>query len=149
MCFKELWKRRVAFGRDDAVLWDTPIQCKFFSGQSNDRRFGSRHQPDTSANTCPSFWLTWIRLDEASDLTDVEDVRNTRESVAKVENIGVGHLDQLTGLGVRDLEAAEETGGRPVVEASDSNSYPQCAGLAQPAFFPRDTSSSYHVTNGR
>ena len=52
---------------------------------------------------------------------------------AKVENIGVGHLDQLTGLGVREVEAAEET-GRPVVEASDSNSYPQCAGLAQPAF---------------
>ena len=81
-------------------------------------------------------------------MTDVEDVRNTRESVAKVENIGVGHLDQLTGLGVREVEAAEET-GRPVVEASDSNSYPQCAGLAQPAFFPRDTSSSYHVTTGR
>ena len=88
------------------------------------------------------------KLDEASDLTDVEEARNTRESVAKVENIGVGHLDQLTGLGVREVEAAEET-GRPVVEASDSNSYPQCAGLAQPAFFPRDNSSSYHVTTGR
>ena len=102
------------------------------------------HQPTPA----PATGSLGIRLAEASDFTDVEGARNTRESVAKVENIGVGHLDQLTGLGVREVEAAEET-GRPVVEASDSNSYPQCAGLAQPDFFPRDTSSSYHVTTGR
>ena len=91
------------------------------------------HQPTPA----PATGSLGIRLDEASDFTDVEGARNTRESVAKVENIGVGHLDQLTGLGVRDLEAAEETGGRPVVEASDSNSYPQ-PGLPPPAslFFP-------------
>ena len=91
----------------------------------------------------PSYWLTWHQAGRgsASDLTDLEEDKDTLELLPKgcsmVENIGVGHLDQLTGLGVRDLEAAEETGGRPVVEASDSNSYPQ-PGLPPPAslFFP-------------
>ena len=138
---KELWKIWKALERDDAVLWDNPLQCKVFYGQSNDRRFGSRHQ--TSGNTWPSYWFTWHQAGRglASDLTDLEEDKDTLELLPKgcsmVENIGVGHLDQLTGLGVRDLEAAEETGGRPVVEASDSNSYPQ-PGLPPPAslFFP-------------
>ena len=123
--------------RDDAVLWDNPLQCKVFYGQSNDRRFGNgtRHQ----ATPAPA-WHQAGR-GSASDLTDLEEDKDTLELLPKgcsmVENIGVGHLDQLTGLGVRDLEAAEETGGRPVVEASDSNSYPQ-PGLPPPAslFFP-------------
>ena len=64
--------------------------------------------------------------------------KNTRELLPKrgktVENSGVVHLDQLTGLGVRELEAEEEEEEetrRPV--PTDSNSYPQ--GLVPPAYF--------------
>ena len=72
------------------------------------------------------------------------------ETWETVENSGVVHLDQLTGLGVRELEAEEEEEeeetGRPlVVEASDSNSYPQV--LEQPASKKFYSTSSYHVTN--
>ena len=99
--------------------------------------FWKRHQTE---ETCNRWHLTWSQVGPRFGFRfdQYGGAKSTRELLPKrgktVENSGVVHLDQLTGLGVRELEAEEEEEetGRPlVVEASDSNSYPQ--DLAQPA----------------
>ena len=139
-------------------FFGTPrLQCKVFYGQSNDRRFGNGRHQDRERGHLQPLAACLATSGLASDLTHMGEpkihVGCSCETWETVENSGVVHLDQLTGLGVRELEAEEEEEeeeeeetGRPlVVEASDSNSYPQV--LEQPASTFFYSTLSYHVTN--